>query len=175
MRNRAEGEDPRRVVVRFAVTLILLVAASSALISSEPFQSVVQSTSLELNAWITAALLRSLGESAVAVGSTIQSPQFAVHVWGGCDAIEPFALLTSGILASPARWDSRIVGVLLGAVVLFALNQLRLVSLFLTGAYAPTLFESLHIEIWQGVFILFTISLWLAWARWSLAGAAGTR
>ena len=62
----------------------------------------------------------------------------------------------------------RFSGVLVGVLGLFALNQLRIVSLYFAGIHTPDLFEMLHLEVWQMLFIAASVGLWLAWAAWVL-------
>ena len=51
------------------------------------------------------------------------------------------------------------------------LNLFRIVSLFFVGAYFPKVFHMVHVDGWQALFILITLFLWIAWARWALRGA----
>ena len=37
-------------------------------------------------------------------------------------------------------------------------------EIFLTGAYAPSLFDTSHTVVWQTVVILFGVILWIFWA-----------
>ena len=43
-------------------------------------------------------------------------------------------------------------------------NLLRVVALFLTGAYFPRLFDASHTVVWQTVVILAGVLLWIYWA-----------
>lgn len=53
------------------------------------------------------------------------------------------------------------------AFKLFALNVGRIVSLFLTGIYFPKAFNVMHVEVWQVLFIIFAIGLWIFWIKWT--------
>lgn len=57
---------------------------------------------------------------------------------------------------------------LLGTLCLLLLNVVRIVSLYYSGVYCPRMFEVLHVDLWQPVFILLPLVLWLMWVRWSL-------
>jgi len=51
-------------------------------------------------------------------------------------------------------------------VLLLSLNLVRLGALLLTGVYRPTLFDSMHLEILPGFFLIFALFLWICWALW---------
>ena len=56
-------------------------------------------------------------------------------------------------------------GIALGILVLYALNLVRTVSLFLVGTYFPGLFDTAHYIVWQSLMILLAIGLWLFWVE----------
>ncbi|MCX6251092.1 MAG: exosortase H [Bacteroidetes bacterium] len=112
-------------------------------------------------------LLNLFGQHTQVSGTVISSPRFTISIAKGCDAIEGMALFTAALLSYPASWKLKLIGFLAGNVVLFLLNLVRIVSLFLTGIYAPKLFQIMHVEIWQALFILFAIALWIFWIRWA--------
>ena len=125
---------------------------------------------LGLNAQISAADLRVLGHNVTAVGTSLGSSSASLHVRGGCDAMQSAAFLIAAVLASPVRVSlpARIPYMLLGGLFVLLLNVVRIVSLYFSGAYYPRMFDVLHIDLWQPVFILFPLVLWLMWLRWSL-------
>ena len=99
-------------------------------------------------------------------GDTIASDRFTMQIIRGCDATEPIALLAFAIVVSPAGGGTKWLGVLAGTLALLGVNVIRLVSLFLIGTYAPSLFQPMHEEVWQGVLIVATIATWVAWLSW---------
>ena len=111
--------------------------------------------------------LNLFGMGTTASGGMISSPRFSVNIARGCDAIEAMALFAIALLTFPARWIYKLTGLLTGIALLFSLNILRIVSLFLTGIWFPSAFEMMHVEVWQVVFIVFAIALWIFWIRWS--------
>ena len=54
--------------------------------------------------------------------------------------------------------------------VLLSMNLVRLISLYYAGVYVPSLFEALHVEVWQAVFIFVPIVLWVIWERFAAQG-----
>ena len=122
---------------------------------------------LGVNAEVSAWLLRVLGHEVTATGVSLGSTRFSVQVQSGCDALQSSAFLIAAVLASPARVSlpARIPFMLLGTLFLLLLNVVRIVSLYYSGAYYPRMFDVLHIDLWQPVFILLPLLLWLIWAR----------
>lgn len=115
-------------------------------------------------------LLRLVGYEAVVAGNvmTDAASGFAVQVVRGCDAMEATALFVFGVLAFPAPWRKRWLGAAVGAALLAALNLFRILTLFVVGLYSRRLFDLMHVDIWQAVFIILTIALWLVWLRWAM-------
>jgi len=50
-------------------------------------------------------------------------------------------------------------------VAIQAVNLVRVVALYLTGANFPSLFDASHTVVWQTIVILFSVLLWILWAN----------
>jgi len=131
---------------------------------------------LSANARLSAAILRLCGGDVSFAGQRVVSPDFAMDIQLGCDGIQSSAFFLFAVLASPLRtpFRARLLPIAAGVVLLLALNLVRLVTLFWTGVYFPGAFEVMHVEVWQAVFILLPLLLWLLWVRREVA-AAGRR
>jgi exosortase H (IPTLxxWG-CTERM-specific) len=157
-------EKRRRPALLFAAKLIGFLALLYAVTMIPWFRETVFPSWLILNADLGTAVLRVLGEDAQRTDMMVMSQRFALEVRRGCDAIEPIGLLIAAVLAFPARWRQRAVALALGVPLLLALNIVRIVSLFLIGAHAPSMFAVAHVEFWQTAFIIFTMFVWTMWA-----------
>src|SRR5205823_6180960 len=91
--------------------------------------------------------------------------RFAVNIKNGCNGVEALIIFVAAVLSFPATWRSRTIGLLLGTVAIQLINLVRVVALFLTGAYLPKMFESSHTVIWQTIVILCAVLLWIFWAN----------
>lgn len=84
-----------------------------------------------------------------------------------CGAIPSLSIFAAAVLAFPAPWWKRLMGLALGLPALFGVNLGRLSTLAYVGAYDPTSsrlwFTFAHEYVWQGVFIIFVVALWMAW------------
>lgn len=114
----------------------------------------------------SAKILSFLGEQATVSGAYIFSSRNSVQIVPGCDAIEATALFVCAILAFPAGLLQKVVGIICGTISLMVLNFARIVVLFLLGIYTPGIVEFMHIEVMQGLFILFAVVLWVGWLLW---------
>lgn len=159
----------RRPVLRFVLTFAGCMAIYYVLSSLALFHARVFPAFLKANAIVAARVLEGIGQGpVVASGNAVCSERFSVEVARGCDAIEPIALLASAILASPMSIRARLAGMAAGVLCLMAMNLMRIVTLFLFGVYWPAAFHVMHVDVWQVIFILLAVAIWLAWAWWAL-------
>jgi exosortase H (IPTLxxWG-CTERM-specific) len=112
-------------------------------------------------------ILGLLGQDTTVTGTMVYSPRFSFTIIQGCDAVEATALFICGVLAFPAPFLRKVPGIIAGALLLGILNLVRIVSLFLIGVYFPSIFDSMHIDIWQALFIFFAITFWVLWLLWA--------
>jgi exosortase/archaeosortase family protein len=114
----------------------------------------------------SARVLSLLGENTRVLETGIFSPEFSLQIVGGCDAIEATGLFVCAVLAFPAGLRRKVVAILGGVLALAVLNLVRVVSLFLIGVHLPSIVNFMHVEIWQGLFIIFAVMLWVVWLLW---------
>ncbi|HEX6903695.1 MAG TPA: exosortase H [Thermoanaerobaculia bacterium] len=149
----------------FLILFVVILGGSFTLISLnwvndhvvEPFTAGVARAS--------GAALDLLGQNVRMDGTIIRSSRFAVNIRNGCNGVEAMLIFLAAVLAFPAPWKARLAGLALGFVAIQAVNLVRVVALFLTGAYFPKLFDTSHTVIWQTVVILFGVLLWIFWAN----------
>ncbi|MHB1044420.1 MAG: exosortase H [Thermoanaerobaculia bacterium] len=104
------------------------------------------------------------GEETRMEGTVIRSPRFAVNVRTGCNGLETIYIFFAGVLAFPAPWGRKLLGLAGGFLAIQLLNTVRIVSLFYIGVHFPEHFEDSHIVVWQAIVILFGVALFLLWA-----------
>ncbi len=156
----------KKPVILFILGFAVLMVLFYLLWFSDFYTRQIQPHIVHLNAVISNAVLRLFGFNTVVSGSTVESDLFSVNILKGCDAVEAIALLSAALLSFPAKWSQKLVGFLAGAAILFVLNLVRIISLFITGVYAPSIFELMHVEVWQFIFILVAVGIWIFWIRW---------
>lgn len=155
-------------VLRFLLIFSLLAGLFYAITFFTPFyRERLFPLVLRLTARLSGAALRLFGQQITVTGVLILSPMFSVRIVRGCDAVEPIALFVCAVLAFPLPLVTKLPGIIAGILILAILNLVRIVSLFLIGVYVPSLFGIMHVDVWQGVFIVLALMLWLLWLLWA--------
>jgi exosortase H (IPTLxxWG-CTERM-specific) len=154
----------RREIV-FLTLFLVLLGGSFTLISVnwvndhviEPFTAGIAQAS--------GAVLDLIGQNVTLQGTVIRNARFAVNIRNGCNGVEAMLIFLAAVLAFPASWRSRLLGLGLGILVIQVVNLIRVVALFLTGIYFPKLFDASHTVVWQTLVILSGVLLWIFWAN----------
>jgi exosortase H (IPTLxxWG-CTERM-specific) len=115
------------------------------------------------NASAAAGLTRLFGMDAGADGMTLTSGTATLSVKKGCNGVEAVIILASAVLAFPAPWGRRVLGLLLGAVAVFGFNILRLVNLLVVAVHFPDQLELFHVYIWQTLIVLIAFGIFILW------------
>jgi exosortase H (IPTLxxWG-CTERM-specific) len=158
----------------FLLLFLLILGGSFTLVSWNPVNDRVIEPFTGAIARAGGATLNLLGQETRMQGTVIRSERFAVNIRNGCNGVEAMLIYFAAVLAFPATWKSRLLGVGLGFVAIQLVNLVRVVSLFLTGVYLPKLFDSSHTVIWQTLVILSGVLLWILWAnRFAVTSPAG--
>ena len=103
----------------------------------------------------------------LAAGKVLQSTAngFAVSIESGCNGVEATIVLVAAILAFPAPWKHRLMGLVAGIVAVQGLNVIRVISLFYLGQWNLSVFEWAHLYVWQALIMLDVLIVWLVWVR----------
>jgi exosortase H (IPTLxxWG-CTERM-specific) len=149
----------------FLILFVVLLGGSFTLVSLnwvndhviEPFTGGI--------AKVSGATLDLLGQDVRMQGTIIRGKRFAVNIRNGCNGVEAMLIFLAAVLAFPAPWKARLLGLVIGIVAIQAVNLIRVVALYLTGAYFPSWFDASHTVVWQTVVILFSVLLWILWAN----------
>jgi exosortase/archaeosortase family protein len=106
-----------------------------------------------------------------AVGSTLQAPGGGLNILNGCEGMEALFLLYAAFLAVPLPWRSRLRGALLGTLLVFAINQARIVALFYAARTDADLFGFLHAQAAPIAVIVLVGGYFYAWLEHARAPA----
>jgi exosortase H (IPTLxxWG-CTERM-specific) len=167
MSDNPGSRDPvsaRRRSVGFLVRFVVLLVVFYLIVASRPVNDAVIVPFTAGIASVSGKLLNVLGERAEVVGTEIRSSSFGVNIENGCNGVETALLFGAAVLAFPASWKRRLLGLVAGFVAIQVLNLFRVISLFWIGLHRPALFSSSHTVIWQSVVVLFGVLLFLVWA-----------
>jgi exosortase H (IPTLxxWG-CTERM-specific) len=162
--DQGAGWRHHRRGIRFVALFALFMAGSFGLLAWTPVNDHLVEPLTAGIAGVSGFTLNLLGQDVARTGTVLRSRDFAVSIHHGCNGVEAMVIFLAAVLAFPAPWRGKLVGLALGIVVIQAVNLVRVVALFLTGAHLPALFDASHTVIWQTVVILSAVILWLFWA-----------
>lgn len=157
----------KRPVLGFVLLFAVLMGLFSVVTTLDFVNMKVLPVYMRANAKASAAILNLFGEGATARDTSVTSPRYSVNIKHGCDAVAPSGLFLAAVLAFPASMRSKLPGLILGTFVLAVVNLIRIVTLFYTGIYWPKWFEAVHVDVWQPIFILLSLTFWILWAVWA--------
>lgn len=123
-------------------------------------------------------VIRAFGGQALVQGAILRDPAsgFAVEMREGCNAVNVTFLLLSAMIAFPAPWKGKAVGLLAGGAIIQGLNIVRFISLYYIGQYSMTLFDFAHGYLWESLLVLDTLVVFWLWVNRvsNIGTAAGT-
>jgi exosortase family protein XrtM len=107
--------------------------------------------------------------NAQASGHRIVSPHGSLSVLNGCEGTETLFLLLAAIAAFKAPWRHKLKGAVLGTLIIYGLNQGRIVALFFAAQQDRKWFDMLHGTIAPTLIIVLSVLFFLWWSSDSKA------
>ncbi len=171
---KGPGEwEERKPVLKFAGSF-LLACLIFFLITNMSWFETFRAPILDVYSALSAVILNIFGYGVKASGEIISSADFSVSIEEGCDAIAPAILYAISVGIFPIAWKARWRGLVYGLIAIMLLNLIRIITLYLTGVHFPSLFEFMHVDFWQAIFIVFTVGIWIYWMKWATAMTSNT-
>ena len=172
----AKSAQPRKIVKRFLFTFALLTLVLFAIELTAPAQRYLIQPWTDALGTAGGVVASWFDSSVVARGATILNPAtgFGVTIVAGCNGVEATLILVAALVAYPAPWRSRLLGLAAGIVAIQGLNLVRVVSLFYLGQWSLPAFEFAHLYVWQALIMLDVLIVWLLWLRTLPREARGT-
>jgi exosortase H (IPTLxxWG-CTERM-specific) len=153
-------------MIRFFLLFVGLLTALLAAELTPPVQAAFVLPWTEALARVSAALITVFDPSVTVAGKVLQAKGgFAVSIEAGCNGIEAAIVLIAAMLAFPAPWKHRAIGIAAGLAAVQVLNVVRVVSLFYLGQWSFAAFEWAHLYLWQALIMLDVLVVWLVWIR----------
>ena len=118
-------------------------------------------------ATLSADMVKWFDPNVLVRGKILQSTAngFAVSIEAGCNGVEATIVLIAAMLAFPAPWKNKIIGLVAGVLAVQGLNIIRIISLFYLGQWDYNVFEWAHLYVWQALIMLDVLIVWLLWVR----------
>ena len=154
-------------MLRFFVLFLAIQATLFGLELTPPAQRYFVEPWTYALAQISTAIVTFFDPNVVAVGKVMRSTVngFAVSIEAGCNGVEATIVLVAAILAFPAPWRHKLMGLFAGIVAVQGLNILRVISLFYLGQWDFKVFEWAHLYVWQALIMLDVLIVWVIWVR----------
>jgi exosortase H (IPTLxxWG-CTERM-specific) len=157
-----------RFVAIFAVLALGLFAAEL----TPPAQEWVVGPWTEGVARAAAFSLTVFDSSVIASGRLLVNPWTGqgVSIEAGCNGLEAVIVLTAAMIAFPAPWPQRAMGIAVGGVAVQLLNLVRIGTLYYLARWNTSVFEWVHLYLWQPLIMLDVLVVWLLWLNWVRRG-----
>jgi len=102
-------------------------------------------------------------ERVSAQGHRLISPYARLSVLNGCEGTEVILLLTAALLALRLDWRRKFLGIVLGGLLVYTANQLRIITLYYCLRFNRTLFDILHGTVAPIAIILIAVLFFVYW------------
>jgi exosortase/archaeosortase family protein len=156
-------------ITKFAITYIMLMGVFFFLIGFTPLQKIIDLNGLYTSGIVfaTSKVLGIINIPCTYHGSIIQLPSIALDIKFGCNGLEAVMIYSIAVIAFPSSWKNRLLGIMLGFIVIQFINILRIAGLAYSGIHFKNLFEYVHIYIAQGVMVAISLGLFFFYLHYA--------
>ncbi len=122
----------------------------------------------KLTAQIVSEILNFLGLNTISFGEYIRINGFGIiKIVKDCLGWKSFVALSGLIISTrKVRWKNKLLGILMGLLLIILGNVVRLVTTIYFGAKHIVNFEIIHTIIWQWGLTFFILIIWLMWLKY---------
>jgi exosortase/archaeosortase family protein len=103
---------------------------------------VIDQAIVKTAAWLIDTVDPSVGVTPA--GPRLRAPGGGINILNGCEGTEAAFLMMAAMLVAPLSMRARLSGLLVGTLVVFVLNQARVVALFYAFRSDKAVFDMLH-------------------------------
>jgi exosortase H (IPTLxxWG-CTERM-specific) len=166
---KAKAPQKSSGVLRFVITYLLLMSAFFLVTVLQPVKNIFDLNGLYTQGVviISANLANILCISAQYHGSVIMLPSVSLDVQFGCNGLEAVMIYSVAVLAYPAGWKKKLLGIIAGFVILQTVNIIRIVFLIYSSMHFKKLFEFIHIYIAQGIMIALSLGVFFLYLTYT--------
>ena len=149
-----------RIYLVFGVTLLVIFT----ILMVKPIYYKVIMPFNEFLTWSSAMALNVLGgETVSSSGTNLSSNEFSMSLAEGCNGIYALSIVIAGIVAFPARWRPKLIGLVLAIALIMILNYIRILTLWYAGKAGSFLFDTMHLYVWEFIIITLGAAFWYFW------------
>jgi exosortase/archaeosortase family protein len=148
---------------RFLLLYLLYMVIAFILVDYQPVRQALQLDAyytggvVALSAW----LIDLLGIHVHAQGAFLHLRHAIMEVKFGCNGLEAILLYVAAVLAYPASWKLRIIGIIAGSTLLQVLNIIRIGILAWVLEYHQKQFALMHEYVTQSIMIALAFIIFL--------------
>ena len=155
-------------MLRFLITFLVCLGVLFPVELLQPVQSAVIVPFTAGLAHVCVFLMRLFDSTVIAQNDAIVDAITGggIRVVAGCNGVEAVLILVSAVLAFPAPWRHKLVGIGVGFLAIQSLNLVRIISLYYLQRWNHVWFEWFHLYLWQALIVLDALVFWLVWLRW---------
>jgi exosortase/archaeosortase family protein len=148
-------------ILRFGITYLLLMGAFFFVIGFTPIQRIIDINGGYTRGVVVAVawLLHIVRIPCSTSGSFINLPSISLDVKFGCNGLEAVMIYSVAVMAFPAAFRTKLLGIAAGFVVLQLVNIIRIAFLAYSGIYLKNLFDYIHVYVAQGIMIAVSLGI----------------
>ncbi len=155
-------------IIRFIISYFILMGVFFLITTLQPIKNIIDLNGIytEGIVIISSAISNLIGIPAKYSGSIIVLPSVSLNVQFGCNGLEAVMIYSVAILAYPAKWKRKIIGIISGFIILQVFNIIRIVFLIYSSIHFKKLFEFMHIYVAQGIMIALSLGVFFLYLNY---------
>jgi exosortase/archaeosortase family protein len=122
---------------------------------------VIDHATVQTAAWLIDTVDPSVGVTPA--GPRLRAPGGGINILNGCEGTEAVFLMIAAMLVAPLPLRARLGGLLAGTLVVFVLNQARVVALFYAFRSDKAVFDMLHGIVGPLLLIITAAAFFVIW------------
>jgi len=160
---------PKISICRFGITYFILMGGFFLLIGLKPIQNIIDLNGLYTQGVVilTSKILKILSIPSTSQGSMISLPNITLDVRFGCNGLEAVMIYAIAVIAFPASWKNKLIGMLGGFLIIQMVNLFRIATLAYSAIHFKSLFEYIHIYIAQGMMIAVSLGIFFIYLNYA--------
>ncbi len=159
-------KEKRKKLLWFIGKFLMIVVAYYMIVlflSEEIFSQYVNAT-----AYLSSLLIRLFYDSITVTGNFIGCGTSYISLSFGCEGTEPLIIFLAAMVAFPIKYREKLVPLLSGLGILYFLNLIRVLGLFIVNVNYPEIFVEVHEIYFPILFIIFAFIQFFISLKWSL-------
>ena len=152
---------------RFIILYVIYMIVAFILVDYQPIHDYLRLDEFYTSGivYLSQLLIEFVGIPVHADGAFLHLGSAVMEVKFGCNGLEAILLLSAAILAYPASWKARLLGIILGSSFLQIFNLIRIAILAWVLEEHPTIFPIMHEYITQSIMIAIAFVIFLIYLQ----------